>query len=57
MISQKVLRNSYKKYRKAGKGRKRALDFLRSFMPEIIFRTTRLEDEPVTRKMVKSVFG
>lgn len=57
MILRKSLKNSYKKYHKAGKGRKRALDLLRSFMPEIIFRTTRLEGEPVTRKMVKSIFG
>lgn len=57
MISRKVLKNSYKKYHKEGKGRKKALDFLRAIMPEIIFRTTRLEGEPVTRKMVKSVFG
>lgn len=57
MTAQKSLKNSYKKYHKAGKGRKRALDFLHSFMPEIIFRTTKLEGEPVTRKMVKSVFG
>ncbi|MBI5356750.1 hypothetical protein HZB78_04020 [Candidatus Collierbacteria bacterium] len=56
MILRKVLRKSYKKYQKAGKGPKRALSFLRAFMPEIIFRTTKLEGEPVTRKMVKSIF-
>lgn len=51
------LKRNYKKYQKKTKGRKTALDFLRTFMPEIIFRTTKLEGESVTRKMVKSIFG
>lgn len=51
------LRNNYKKYRKISRGKTKSLGFLRAIMPEIIFRTTRLEGEPVTRKMVKSIFG
>lgn len=51
------LKQNYKKYQKKVKGRKTLLDFLHSFMPEIVFRTTKLEGEPVTRKMVKSIFG
>lgn len=31
------------------------LGFFRALMPEIIFRTTRLEGEPVTRRMISSV--
>lgn len=50
------LRLSYLKYQKKSKGIKTALNFLRSFMPEMIFRTFKLEDEPVTRKMIKTIF-
>jgi len=53
----KNLKKNYQKYQKRAKGNKNTLGFLRSFMPEIIFRTTKLEGEPVTRKMVKSIFG
>ncbi|KKU99799.1 MAG: hypothetical protein UY33_C0022G0006 [Candidatus Amesbacteria bacterium GW2011_GWA1_48_9] len=53
----KNLKRNYLKYQKRSKEQKRVLDFLRSFMPEIIFRTTKLEGEPVTRKIVKSIFG
>jgi len=48
------LKQNYKKYQKRA-NKKTALGFLHSFMPEIIFRTTKLEGEPVTRKMVKSI--
>jgi len=51
------LKQNYKKYQKRINRQKTSLGFLRSFMPEIIFRTTKLEGEPVTRKMVKSIFG
>lgn len=53
----KNLKKNYKKYQKRTKGDKSTLGFLRTFMPEIIFRTTKLEGEPVTRKIVKSIFG
>lgn len=45
----------YKKYRTNKK--KNVLGFFRTFMPEIIFRTTKLEGEKVTRKMVSALFG
>lgn len=51
------LNKNYQRYKKRAKGGKTTLGFLRSFMPEIIFRTTKLEGEPVTRRMVKSIFG
>ncbi len=53
----KNLKRNYLKFQKGSKGQKTVLGFLHSFMPEIIFRTTKLEGEPVTRKMVKSIFG
>jgi len=50
----KVLRSNYQKYKKVSRGSKTTLGFLRTFMNEIIFRTSKLEGEPVTRKMVKT---
>lgn len=52
---QKRLVNSYRKYRTTKK-KKSVLDFFSAFMPEIIFRTTRLEGEKVTRKKVSALF-
>jgi len=52
----KNLKRNYKNYQKKSKGQKTALGFLRVSMPEIIFRTTKLEGESVTRRMVKSIF-
>jgi len=52
---QAKLVTSYKKYRIAKK-KKSVLDFFSAFMPEIIFRTTRLEGERVTRKKVSALF-
>ncbi|MBU3979179.1 hypothetical protein KJ980_03385 [Patescibacteria group bacterium] len=46
---------AYKNYRIARKKRN-VLDVLRTFMPEIIFRTTKLEGESITRKMVSALF-
>lgn len=57
MTNSKSLRSNYEKYRRTNRGRKGALGFLRSFMPEMIFRTTKLEGEPITRKMVRAIFG
>ncbi|MDP2649683.1 MAG: hypothetical protein Q8P10_02460 [bacterium] len=45
---------AYKKYRTLKK--RNVLDFLHAFMPEIIFRTTKIEGEKVSRKMVSSLF-
>jgi len=50
------LARSYKQYRKIGVSRNAVLQFLRSFMPEMIFRTTKLEGESVTRKAISSLF-
>lgn len=49
----KLLR-AYSEYRTAKK-RTTVLGFFRSLIPEIIFRTTKLEGEPVTRKMLSKV--
>lgn len=46
---------AYKTYRTA-KRKRNVLDVLRANMPEIIFRTTKLEGESITRKMVSSLF-
>lgn len=46
---------SYKKYCTA-KNKKSVLDFFRDFMPEIIFRTTKLEGESITRKKISALF-
>lgn len=48
------LLQAYSKYR-TEKGGKTVLGSFRALIPEIIFRTTKLEGEPVTRKMVSSV--
>lgn len=53
---QERLTKSYKRFRQAKIGTKRIVGFLRSFMPEIIFRTTRLEGEKVSRRNVSSLF-
>ena len=52
--NQRKLVTAYKKY-SAGKNHN-VLGFFRVFMPEIIFRTTRLENEPITRKKVSTLF-
>jgi len=57
MIKQKErLNRAYKSYKKANLSTKSVLGFLHSFMPEMIFRTTKLEGEKVTRKSVYSIF-
>jgi len=50
------LTKAYRDYRKANLGTKSVLSFLRSFMPEMIFRTTRLEGEKISRRSVSSIF-
>ena len=49
----KLLR-AYSKYR-TSKKRTSVLEFFHSLIPEIIYRTTKLEGESVTRKMVSSI--
>ncbi len=46
----------YSQYQKKKNLKKEVLQFSRNFMPEIIFRTTMLEGEPVTRHMVSLLF-
>ncbi len=46
---------AYTTYRTTNK-KKNVLDFFRIFMPEIIFRTTKLEGERITRKKVSALF-
>ena len=48
------LQKAYLKFR-TGKKTVNMLEFFRGMIPEIIFRTTKLEGEPVTRKMVASL--
>ena len=48
------LLQAYSKYRTA-KRKKGVLKSFRALIPEIIFRTTKLEGEPVTRKMISSI--
>jgi len=46
---------AYSKYRSFKRSKSSVLKFFRSFIPEIIFRTTKLEGEPVTRKMISKL--
>ncbi|MBU3926433.1 MAG: hypothetical protein KKB74_01405 [Bacteroidetes bacterium] len=46
---------AYSQYRTAKK-RTNVLGFFRALIPEIIFRTTKLEGESVTRRMISSLF-
>lgn len=52
---QTKLIKTYTTYRTTKK-KKDVLGIFRTLMPEIIFRTTKLEGEPVTREMVSSLF-
>ena len=45
----------YKKYL-FNKKKDSSINFLKSFMPEMIYRSTKLEGERVTRKQVLSIF-
>ena len=51
---QTKLVNAYKKYRTTKK--KNVLERFCALMPEIIFRTTKLEGESVTRRMISALF-
>lgn len=52
----KQLSRAFAKYKAKNPKKKKLLAFFRAFMPEIIFRTTKLEGESVTRKKVSSLF-
>ncbi|MCJ7740207.1 hypothetical protein MUP32_02725 [Candidatus Microgenomates bacterium] len=46
---------AYSKYRTLKKSKSSVLGFFRALIPEIIFRTTKLEGESVTRRMISSL--
>jgi hypothetical protein len=50
------LKSLYSVFNRNKKSKNRLLTFLRLSMPEMIFRTTKLEGEKVTRRMVSSLF-
>jgi hypothetical protein len=52
--NQNNLVKSFLKYR-TNKKKKDVLGFFRTLIPEIIYRTTKLEGEPVTRRMISSL--
>jgi hypothetical protein len=54
--SRQQLHKSYTKYKNKKPSHNKVMAFFRAYMPEIIFRTTKLEGERVTRKMTKSLF-
>jgi len=54
--NKKRLNTAYSKYRTMKNKKSKVLGFFHAFIPEIIFRTTKLEGEPVTRKMVSALF-
>lgn len=53
---QTKLKNLYSVFNKNKKSKKDLLTFLRVSMPEMIYRTTKLEGEKITRRMVSSLF-
>jgi hypothetical protein len=50
------LQKAYSSYKKKKTTKKSLLSVFRFVMPTIIFRTTKLEGEPVTKKMVSALF-
>jgi len=46
---------AYSQYRTLKRNKSSVLEFFRAFIPEIIFRTTKLEGEPVTRRMISKL--
>ncbi len=56
MKKQSRLQKAYTSYQKKKPTKVSVLQAFRIAMPEIIFHTTRLEGEPVTRKMVNALF-
>lgn len=56
MKKQSNLHKAYSSYQKKKTTKKSLLSAFLSAMPEIILRTSRLEGEPVTRKMVNTLF-
>ncbi len=56
MKKQSRLHKAYTSYKKKKTTKKSLLSAFLAAMPEMIFRTTKLEGEPVTRKMVNALF-
>ncbi len=56
MKRQSRLQKAYSTYKKRKTTKKSLLSAFRAIMPEIILRTTKLEGEPVTRRMVNALF-
>ncbi|NCQ66073.1 MAG: hypothetical protein GW754_04505 [Candidatus Pacebacteria bacterium] len=56
MQKKSSLQKAYSTYKKRKTTKKGLLSAFRISMPEIIIRTTRLEGESITRKMVNSIF-
>jgi hypothetical protein len=50
------LKKAYSRYASKKHNKRGLAEFFRGLMPEIIFRTTKLEGEKVSRKMVSSLF-
>jgi len=50
------LQKSYKKYSFKKRDKNSLLDFFKVFMPEIVFRTMKLEGEKVSKRSVSSLF-
>ncbi len=55
MTKQSRVQKNYRKYLLNQK-KDSAVNFLKFFMPEIIYRSTKLEGERITRKQVLSIF-
>jgi len=53
----KTLRKSYQKYLAFKPKKNQLLDFFRRMMPEIVYRSTKLEGESVSRRQVYSIFA
>ncbi len=56
LVMKSRLQTKYDKYRKTKSSKKARVSFLRSFLPEMIFRTTKLEGESITRQAVNAIF-
>ena len=52
-----ILNKLYARFRDLKNGKNNALSLFNKFMPEIAFRTTKIEGEPVTRRMVAGIFN
>jgi len=56
LVMKSIIQAKYDKYRKSISRKKTGVSMLRSFMAEMVYRTTKLEGESVTRRMVNAIF-